>query len=124
MATAIRCLESRDATDGWSGRSADPRRRHLARLSSGTTSQQLTPTRIISAHPRYLRAQIAGSPVRTTPDRYAHSSRAPPKHDAREPRTPARAERWDGSDGTRTRDLRRDRPGLRSQHAAPRPYEE
>jgi len=85
------------------------------------------------AHPKYLQAQIGHSSIRVTLDLYGHlfpdtnrgvldsldAITAPSKpHRANAPKTtskgkvPVTRDFEDGSDGTRTRDLRRDRPAF------------
>ncbi len=85
------------------------------------------------AHPKYVQAQIGHSSIRVTLDLYGHlfpdanrgvldsldAITAPSKpHRANAPKTtskgkvPVTRDFEDGSDGTRTRDLRRDRPAF------------
>jgi integrase len=87
------------------------------------------------AHPKYLQAQMGHSSIRVTLDLYGHlfpdanrgvlesldALTAPSRpHRANAPKTtpkekvPASGDFGDGSDGTRTRDLRRDRPARRN----------
>jgi hypothetical protein len=82
------------------------------------------------AHPKYLQAQMGHSSIRVTLDLYGHlfpdanrgvldALTAPSTpHRANTPKVPpnekvpASGDFEDGSDGTRTRDLRRDRPAF------------
>ena len=84
------------------------------------------------AHPKYLQAQMGHSSIRVTLDLYGHlfpdanrgvldaldaltPSRPHPKNAARttpKRKVPASGDFQSGSDGTRTRDLRRDRPAF------------
>ena len=85
------------------------------------------------AHPKYLQAQMGHSSIRVTLDLYGHlfpdanrgvlaaldalttpstPHRANAPHTTPKGKVPASRDFENGSDGTRTRDLRRDRPAF------------